>query len=74
MTPTPFPVANYDITGMGAGAFEGLLGDAGSQESAARRARGGAHESLVGLFALGITACWLLAGERRHTSTLYRTP
>ena len=70
VTPTPFPIANYDITGMGAGAFEGLLEDADSQESAARRARGGAHEGLVGLFALGITACWVLAGERRHTSTL----
>jgi len=70
VTPTPFPIANYDITGMGAGAFEGLLGDADSQESAARRARGGAHEGLVGLFALGITACWVLAGERRHTGTL----
>ena len=65
VTPTPFPIANYDLTGMGAGAFDGMLGD--SQESAARRARGGAHDGIVGLLALGITACWVLVGERRHT-------
>jgi len=65
VTPTPFPIANYDLTGMGAGAFEGMVG--GSQQSAARRARGGAHDGIVGLLALGITACWVLVGERRHT-------
>ena len=68
VTPTPFPIANYDLTGLGAGAFEGLLGD--DQESAAERARGGPHGGAhggIGLLALGATVCWLLVGERRHS-------
>ena len=61
VTPTPFPVPNYDLTGMGAGAFEGLLDAPQESAAAARRSRSGSHSLLA---SLGFAGCWLVARRR----------
>ena len=57
--PPPPVVANYDLTGMGAGAFEELIED---QESGVSRRTHGALVLMLSLVAAG----WLRTGGRRH--------